>query len=53
LVTRKDQTMEKMEKIFYDTGNCVPLDVYSEDSDTFWRLVLRSGNGTEHFQYRG
>jgi hypothetical protein len=53
LVTRKDQTLEKMEKVLYDTDNCVPFVVSSEESYRFWRLVLRSGNGTEQLHDLG
>jgi hypothetical protein len=50
LFTRKDQTLEKMEKSFCDTDNFIPFYVSSVESYRFWRLELHSGNGTEHLR---
>jgi hypothetical protein len=54
LDTPEDQKFETMEEMFYDAYGCIVCDVFAEESDEqFWILLLHSRYGAVRLYYGG
>jgi hypothetical protein len=54
LDTSEDRKFETMEEMFFDANGYVVSDVFAEESDEqFWILLLHSGHGTVRLYYGG